>query len=98
MSIGPYWWAACLAKQAWKEATFLEDHQMLNARALEKAGAADVIAQNELTVEWLASYVMEVMEDRSRRTNQARAARACANVHAAIDVATLIEQVHYAKK
>ena len=76
----------------------VRDHQMLNARALEKAGAADVIAQNELTVEWLASYVMEVMEDRSRRTNQARAARACANVHAAIDVATLIEQVHYAKK
>ena len=34
----------------------VRDHQMLNARALEKAGAADVIAQDELTVEWLASY------------------------------------------
>jgi UDP-N-acetylglucosamine--N-acetylmuramyl-(pentapeptide) pyrophosphoryl-undecaprenol N-acetylglucosamine transferase len=76
----------------------VRDHQMLNARALEKAGAADVIAQNELTVEWLASYVMQVMEDQFRRDQQAQAARACANVHAAKNVATLIEQVYYAKK
>ena len=76
----------------------VRDHQMLNARALEKAGAADVIAQDELTVEWLASYVMQVINDPSRRAEQAQAALACANVHAAEEVATLIEQVHHAKK
>ena len=61
----------------------VRDHQMLNARALEKAGAADVIAQDELTVEWLASYVMQVINEPSRRAEQAQAALACANVHAA---------------
>ena len=76
----------------------VRDHQMLNARALEKAGAADVIAQDELTVEWLASYVMQVIDDPSRRAEQAQAALACANVNAAEEVATLIEQVHHAKK
>ncbi|MFL2860064.1 MAG: undecaprenyldiphospho-muramoylpentapeptide beta-N-acetylglucosaminyltransferase [Pontiellaceae bacterium] len=76
----------------------VRDHQMLNARALEKAGAADVIAQDELTVEWLASYVIQLIEEPSRRAEQAQAALACATLHAAEEVSTLIEQVHHAKK
>ena len=76
----------------------VRDHQMLNARALEKVGAADVISQDELTAEWLASYVMQTIEEPSRRTKQSQAALACANTNAAEEVANLIEQVHHAKK
>jgi UDP-N-acetylglucosamine--N-acetylmuramyl-(pentapeptide) pyrophosphoryl-undecaprenol N-acetylglucosamine transferase len=42
------------------------DHQTANARALEKFGAADVIQQKDLSVEWLKEYLIEQMMDSSR--------------------------------
>ena len=42
------------------------DHQTANARALEKFGAADVIQQSDLTVEWLEEYLIAQMENPAR--------------------------------
>jgi UDP-N-acetylglucosamine--N-acetylmuramyl-(pentapeptide) pyrophosphoryl-undecaprenol N-acetylglucosamine transferase len=42
------------------------DHQTANARALEKFGAADVIQQDEISVEWLKEYLIELILDPSR--------------------------------
>lgn len=42
------------------------DHQTANARALEKFGAADVIQQSALTVEWLKEYIAAQIADPSR--------------------------------
>ena len=67
-----------------------------NARALEKAGAADVIAQDELTVEWLASYVMQVA-GRAIVAGGTSAGCPCVRKYTCRKVATLIEQVHHAK-
>ncbi|MBN1269463.1 MAG: UDP-N-acetylglucosamine--N-acetylmuramyl-(pentapeptide) pyrophosphoryl-undecaprenol N-acetylglucosamine transferase, partial [Kiritimatiellae bacterium] len=35
------------------------DHQTYNARALEKLGAADVVAERDLTVPWLTDYISQ---------------------------------------
>ncbi len=42
------------------------DHQTANARALEKFGAADVIQQSDMTVEWLKGYLAAQIDDPSR--------------------------------
>ncbi len=42
------------------------DHQTVNARALEKFGAADVVQQSDMTVEWLKGYLAEQIKDPSR--------------------------------
>ncbi|MBM4153267.1 MAG: UDP-N-acetylglucosamine--N-acetylmuramyl-(pentapeptide) pyrophosphoryl-undecaprenol N-acetylglucosamine transferase [Kiritimatiellaceae bacterium] len=39
------------------------DHQTANARALEKFGAADVIQQSALTVDWIKAYLTERIEN-----------------------------------
>jgi len=55
------------------------DHQTANARALEKFGAADVIQQNAMTVEWLKGYLAEQIKDPSR-LEKMRARSAARNV------------------
>lgn len=42
------------------------DHQTANARALEKFGAADVIQQSDMTVEWLKEYLAEQIQNPAR--------------------------------
>jgi len=42
------------------------DHQTANARALEKLGAADVVQQADINVEWLADYIRTQIDDASR--------------------------------
>lgn len=37
------------------------DHQTANARALEKRGTADVVAESDLTAEWLEAYLAQTM-------------------------------------
>jgi UDP-N-acetylglucosamine--N-acetylmuramyl-(pentapeptide) pyrophosphoryl-undecaprenol N-acetylglucosamine transferase len=51
------------------------DHQMLNARALEKAGAAVVIPQSELVADRLQRAVADLLGDPIRRRAMAEAAR-----------------------
>jgi len=55
------------------------DHQTANAHALEKFGAADVVQQNAMTVEWLKGYLAEQIKDPSR-LERMRARSAARNV------------------
>ena len=42
------------------------DHQTANAHALEKRGAADVVAESALTPEWLESYLAQTLRQPER--------------------------------
>lgn len=63
--------------------TAADDHQRKNARALATAGAADVLDQNELTGEALATRMLGLLEDTERRTKMAAAVKAFARPDAA---------------
>lgn len=41
-------------------------HQMANARAMEKKGAADVVPEQDMTVSWLVDYITERIESPGR--------------------------------
>ena len=51
------------------------DHQTANARALEQAGAACLLAQSELTPERLAEQVKALLADRQKLQNMAECGR-----------------------
>jgi UDP-N-acetylglucosamine--N-acetylmuramyl-(pentapeptide) pyrophosphoryl-undecaprenol N-acetylglucosamine transferase len=63
------------------------DHQTANARYMERAGAAVVIPDAELTPARLASEVGGLLADRSRLAAMARASAAMARPNAAGDIA-----------
>ncbi len=64
-----------------------EDHQMRNARALERAGASVVVPDAEFTADVLVSLVRELTEGRERLLAMADAARKLARPDAAVRVA-----------
>jgi UDP-N-acetylglucosamine--N-acetylmuramyl-(pentapeptide) pyrophosphoryl-undecaprenol N-acetylglucosamine transferase len=64
------------------------DHQTANARFMERAGAAIVIPDAELTASRLAAEVGGLMADPSRLAAMARASAAVARPQAARDIAT----------
>jgi UDP-N-acetylglucosamine--N-acetylmuramyl-(pentapeptide) pyrophosphoryl-undecaprenol N-acetylglucosamine transferase len=69
------------------------DHQTANARALEKFGAADVIQQRDMTVDWLKGYLAAQMEDPSRLEKMsARSAARNVPLHAAEILAGVVEE------
>jgi UDP-N-acetylglucosamine--N-acetylmuramyl-(pentapeptide) pyrophosphoryl-undecaprenol N-acetylglucosamine transferase len=51
------------------------DHQMENARALEKRGTSDVVAETALTSEWLEAYLTEMISRPERLARLREAAR-----------------------
>ncbi len=63
------------------------DHQTANALWMERAGAAVVLADGELTAQRLARTVAGIVGDRGRRERMAAASRALARPHAARDIA-----------
>ena len=69
-----------------------KDHQMYNARALEKAGAADVVAEVDLSSDWLQDYVGECLEDPGRLASMSAAARRLTDKSAAKALADLVEK------
>jgi UDP-N-acetylglucosamine--N-acetylmuramyl-(pentapeptide) pyrophosphoryl-undecaprenol N-acetylglucosamine transferase len=70
------------------------DHQRENARVLESAGAADVIAESDLTSERLGDYVENCVRDRARLDKMKQDMQAIANPDAASKLADLVvEQV-----
>lgn len=73
----------------------VRDHQMLNARALEDAGAADVIEQEGLTPEWLCSYIERLMMEPDRLVKQATASKKMGRMDAAEEVVALLEAVGF---
>jgi UDP-N-acetylglucosamine--N-acetylmuramyl-(pentapeptide) pyrophosphoryl-undecaprenol N-acetylglucosamine transferase len=67
-----------------------EGHQMKNARAVETAGAAVVVPDEELTGERLADEIDELLNDRTRLALMAKRARALARPDAAERVAEAV--------
>jgi UDP-N-acetylglucosamine--N-acetylmuramyl-(pentapeptide) pyrophosphoryl-undecaprenol N-acetylglucosamine transferase len=66
--------------------TAADDHQRHNARALESAGAAEVLEQKDLTGDRLAQRIVALAADRQRRKQMSAAARRLAKPRAAEDI------------
>jgi len=69
----------------------MDDHQTLNARALSEAGAACVIAEDDLTVDSLTAALTEALSDPARLAAMSAAARSVAIPDAAARLADLVE-------
>jgi UDP-N-acetylglucosamine--N-acetylmuramyl-(pentapeptide) pyrophosphoryl-undecaprenol N-acetylglucosamine transferase len=70
-----------------------DQHQLANARALERAGAARVILQAELTPERLIREIQDLVSEPGRLIGMERAARSLARPEAAADIADLVEEL-----
>lgn len=75
-----------------------DDHQEANARELERAGAADVYRDGDLTTEGLARRILSLAADRERRTVMAKAGAAWAKPDADERVAELVRDVAAARE
>jgi UDP-N-acetylglucosamine--N-acetylmuramyl-(pentapeptide) pyrophosphoryl-undecaprenol N-acetylglucosamine transferase len=69
------------------------NHQMGNARALQDAGAADVVAQDDLTDSWLRDYLVSVSEKPERLDRMVSAMKKRAQINASGRLADLLEKV-----
>jgi UDP-N-acetylglucosamine--N-acetylmuramyl-(pentapeptide) pyrophosphoryl-undecaprenol N-acetylglucosamine transferase len=70
-----------------------DDHQEANARELERAGAADVYRDRDLTPEGLVRRILSLVADRERRNVMAKAGAAWAKPDADERVAELVRDV-----
>lgn len=70
-----------------------DNHQLRNAEALEKTGAAVVIPEAQLTAEALVAKLQELLMDRSRLERMSAAARGLAHREAASEIATMAAQL-----
>src|SRR5438270_13411710 len=66
-----------------------DDHQRVNAQALERAGAAVVLEETELDEVWLVETVSTLLGDPQRLARVSEAARNLAHPNAAPDIADL---------
>lgn len=69
------------------------DHQTANARAMEKTGAADVVAEKDLSVDWLKDYIAQCILAPGRLARMSAATRRRAGVQGASALADLVVQV-----
>lgn len=69
------------------------NHQDYNARVLERAGAARVIAESELTADRLTAVVTELLDDPLLRERMHQAALSLARPTAAADLAEVVLRV-----
>ena len=70
-----------------------KDHQTANARAMEKLGAADVVPQLDLSVEWLKDYIGQCIQSPDRLARMSAATRKRARESGAEALADLVERV-----
>jgi UDP-N-acetylglucosamine--N-acetylmuramyl-(pentapeptide) pyrophosphoryl-undecaprenol N-acetylglucosamine transferase len=68
-------------------------HQLANARALEKTGLADVREEKDLDAEWLTEYLLLLMNDTARLDRMRMAAEKSGSGDAAAALADLVEGV-----
>ena len=71
----------------------VRDHQMSNARVLQDSGAADVVAQADLTASWLCDYLQNVSQTPERLERMSEEMKNRAQTHAADQLADLLERV-----
>ncbi len=69
------------------------DHQTANARALERSGAADVVAEKDLSVSWLVDYITGSMDNPKRLARISASLKSRSQEHAAERLADLVEEV-----
>lgn len=69
----------------------MDDHQTLNARALSEAGAARVIAEDDVTVDRLTTALSDILSDPATLAVMSAAARSVAIPDAAARLADLVE-------
>lgn len=68
------------------------DHQFANAESLEKVGAAHVIRQEDVELEWLAEYLINFFKQPELLKNMAASARKIGERNSAEALADVIEQ------
>jgi UDP-N-acetylglucosamine--N-acetylmuramyl-(pentapeptide) pyrophosphoryl-undecaprenol N-acetylglucosamine transferase len=66
-----------------------DDHQQVNAEALERAGAAVVVEESKLDGVWLVETVAALLGDQARLQRMSAAARSLAHPNAARDIAAM---------
>ena len=66
-----------------------DDHQRRNAEALERAGAAILLPESELTAQKLVDSVVSVLSDPARRAEMSNAALSLSHPDAARQIAEL---------
>jgi len=66
-----------------------DDHQTVNALALERAGAAVLVEESKLDGVWLAETIAALLGDRARLEQMSEAARGLAHPNAARDIAAM---------
>jgi UDP-N-acetylglucosamine--N-acetylmuramyl-(pentapeptide) pyrophosphoryl-undecaprenol N-acetylglucosamine transferase len=66
-----------------------DDHQTVNAMALQRAGAAVLVEESRLEGVWLAETIATLLQDSSRLQRMSEAARSLAHPNAARDIATM---------
>ena len=66
---------------------------MVNARAMEKAGAVDVVPERDLSLPWLTDYIVGCMQTPGRLARMSAASRSRAMQSAAESLASLVIQV-----
>ena len=67
------------------------NHQMANARSLEKNGAADVIPESDLSISWLSDYLNQCIHNPERMQKMEAKARASSRKHGAKHLADVVE-------
>lgn len=70
-----------------------DSHQLRNAQAMEQAGAARVIPQDELTPQRLSSEIFSLLDQPRRIQEMEQRARALARPRAVADIVDMIEEV-----
>jgi UDP-N-acetylglucosamine--N-acetylmuramyl-(pentapeptide) pyrophosphoryl-undecaprenol N-acetylglucosamine transferase len=78
--------------------TATDDHQRQNARALESAGAAELLDQTDLNGSSLAARVIALAADRDKRRRMSVAARGLARPRAADDIADAVMALRGGKR
>lgn len=67
----------------------VDDHQTANGQYLVDAGAAILVQQKEMDSDWLCNIVTQLMHQRDRLLQMAKAARLCSKPNAANEVAQM---------
>jgi UDP-N-acetylglucosamine--N-acetylmuramyl-(pentapeptide) pyrophosphoryl-undecaprenol N-acetylglucosamine transferase len=70
-----------------------DDHQNVNARALERAGAAVVVEESKLESAYLVDTITALIDDRARLQRMSAAARSLAHPKAVQEIAAIVEEL-----
>jgi UDP-N-acetylglucosamine--N-acetylmuramyl-(pentapeptide) pyrophosphoryl-undecaprenol N-acetylglucosamine transferase len=70
-----------------------DDHQNVNARALERAGAGVVVEESNLEAAYLVETVAELLNDPQRLRSMSAAAKSLAHPHAVEEIAEIVRSL-----